>query len=99
MTDILTTFVHLSWQPCCLGPTRAGVQRDLLVRLHRVVSLEDLTRIYFGPLRIELPYLQLDNLDRPGKGCEDPGSYTFAPARPSTSLLANLQLVVKRLSV
>ena len=67
------------------------------------MSLKDLARnhsyTYFGPLRIEQPHLQLDNLDRPGKGGENPSSPTFASARPCTSLLAYLQLVVKRLVV
>ena len=80
-----------SWCPerlACLPP------QDCVV----VGSDQDLCS-YFGPLRIEQPHLQLDNLDRPGKGGENPGSDTFAPARPSTSLLADLQLVVKRLVV
>ena len=34
-----TNFLPLRWKPRCLRPARAGVQRDLLVCLHRIVSL------------------------------------------------------------
>ena len=45
------------------------------------------------------PHLQLDDLDRGGKGGKDPGAHTLAFARPRASLLPDLQLVVKGLAV
>ena len=44
-------------------------------------------------------HLQLDDLDRGGKGGKDPGAHTLAFARPRASLLPDLQLVVKGLAV